>query len=485
MTPFPPRLLQVQDALRRLDRRAVGALIAEEVRQGPPSGEHWRNVERVAIGAGEVASGLEAARRYAMTAPRTLERTLHYCNALFARGRIAECVAEIEQIPARLQQHPSVLYLRRALAMRRGDFAAAESLARQTLTLDPLTGENWLALSMLRSFAPGDRDFAQMEALAPRMREAPAESQAAYFYALGKAFHDCRDYDRAFAAYNEGAALMRQAQPFDAAVSDRFARDVIRTFTPENLACLTPSGCDSERVIFVTGLPRSGTTLVEQILASHSEVADGEEVNLFCAALFPAGDFSFAGAMAYQERGGTDPWGDIGRDYLAMLDQRFGSGGRIVDKTLNHSRFLGLILQALPTAKVVWLRRDPEDNAISCFRSFFAMSLAWSWSLTDIAAHFRAEDALYAHWSSVLPDRILTLPYEDLVADPQTWTARLLAFVGLECEAAPLAPHLTKRAVLTTSAMQVREPINRRSVGAAAHYRAPMQSFRDAYRLKE
>ena len=187
-------------------------------------------------------------------------------------------------------------------------------------------GEYWLALAMIHKFAPGDSDLARMEALAPEMRRAPAGSQGAFFYALGKARHDCGDYERAFAAYSEGAAKMRA--PFEAAAMEQFAHDVIRDFTRENLARLTPSGCDSDRAIFVIGLPRSGTTLVEQILASHSAVAGGEEVNLFHSALIPAGDFSLQGGLDYQVRtADADPWGEIARDYLAMLEQRFGRQG--------------------------------------------------------------------------------------------------------------------------------------------------------------
>jgi hypothetical protein len=352
------------------------------------------------------------------------------------------------------------------------------------IVLSPQTGRYWLDLALVHKFVPGV-ELARIEALAPEMRRTRGDSQAAFFYAVGKARHDCGDYDGAFAAYSEGAARMRA--PFDAAAMERFVRDMLRDFTPENLARLAPSGCDSDRAIFVVGLPRSGTTLVEQILASHSAVEDGEEVNLFCNALIPAGDFSLQGGLDYQRRAAeTDPWGEIARDYLAMLDQRFGPragrGGRIVDKTLNHSRLMGFILHALPAAKVIWLRRNPEDAAISCFRSYFATgTIPWSCSLADIAWHFRLEDAIHAHWKRIFPDRILTVPYEALATDPQPWITRILAHAGLEIESAPFTPHLRKRSVLTASVAQVREPISAGSVGAAEKYRTHLQTFRDAY----
>jgi tetratricopeptide (TPR) repeat protein len=481
----PPRFNQVLEAFQCFDRRRVAELIAEELREGPPTGVHWGNVEAVANRVGEINSGLEAARRFSLTEPRTLDRALHYCHALAARGRLDESSREADLLPATIQQHPAVLSLRGLLAERMGNFAQAEELARRAIALSPQWGPYWMALSLVHKFAPGDADLARMEALAPEMRRAPPESQAPFFYAFGKALHDCGDYQRAFAACAEGAARMRM--PFDSAAMERFVRDEIRDFTTENLARLTPSGCASDRPIFVIGLPRSGTTLVEQILASHSAVADGEEANLFCSALIPAGDFSLRGGLEYQQRSASpDPWGEIGRDYLAMLEQRFGpaagSGGRIVDKTLNHSRFLGFILHALPRAQVIWLRRDPEDTAISCFRNWFGTgTIPWSCTLADIAWHFRLEDALHAHWTRVLPDRILTVPYEALASDPEAWIVRILAHVGLEPEPAVFTPHLQQRAVQTASVAQVRQPISAARVGAAESYRAFLKPFRDAY----
>jgi tetratricopeptide (TPR) repeat protein len=456
-------------------------LIAEELREGPPSGDHWGNVEAVANRIGEINFGLEAARRYALTEPRTLDRALHYCSALAARGRIEACLREADMLPAAVQRHPDLLYLRGTVAARLGDFAQAAELARQTIAEAPQTGHYWHALAMAHKFAPDDADLARMEFLAPAMRRAPADSQAPFLYALGKARHDCGDYDRAFAAWNEAAA--RSRVPFDAPAMERFVRDVIRDFTPQNLERLTPSGCDSERTIFVTGVPRSGTTLVEQILASHSAVADGEEVNLFCSALIPAGDFSLQGGLDYERRSaGADVWGEIARDYLAMLEQRFGAQGRIVDKTLNHSRFLGFILHSLPRTRVIWMRRNPDDTAISCFRTWFGTgTIPWSCSLADIGWHFRLEDALHAHWSRVFPERILTVPYEALATEPQAWITRILAHVGLEPEDATFAPHLKRRVVQTASVAQVREPISTTSVGAADKYRVHLQPFRDAY----
>ncbi|OZA72849.1 MAG: hypothetical protein B7X77_11035, partial [Caulobacter sp. 39-67-4] len=226
----------------------------------------------------------------------------------------------------------------------------------------------------------------------------------------------------------------------------------------------------------------SGTTLVEQILASHSGVKDGAELNLFRAATMALGGYAPSDVSRLAFFPGTENvWTLFGRVYLHLLDERFGPEGRIVDKTLNHTRMVGLIHHVLPKARFVWLRRDPADSALSCFRSHFVGGLNWAWSMRDIGAHFADEDRLHAHWTQQFPDAILTVPYEDLVKDPETWIARILEHCGLPFQAGVRDFHLTERAVTTSSSSQVRQPLNVRGIGAWRRYSQHMQPFFEAY----
>jgi len=234
------------------------------------------------------------------------------------------------------------------------------------------------------------------------------------------------------------------------------------------------------RPIIVTGLPRSGTTLVEQILTSHSQVADGAEIGLMAQVAVAAGGTSGTAVGAYLKAGGQVE--RLAGLFLHLLEERFGPGGRVIDKTVDNSRFLGLIAAILPEAPLIWMRRDPLDAAWSCFRTFFIHGVGWSCDLADIAEHFALEDRLVDFWQERLGDRLLVVPYPALVEAPENWTRRILAHCNLPEEEQVHRFHETERVVATASALQVRRPINRSGIGVAKPYREHLQPFVDAYR---
>lgn len=469
--------------LQRFDRRGGAALLAAELRDGPPSGERWRSAGLLAKQIGEIDFAIECARRFAGTAPPTLERLLHYWGELAEAGRADEAVVEIDRLPAAARNNPGVLHFAGALAGEAGDFEGAEQYYRKALARSPGQAQTWFALAMIRRFRADDPDLAAMDRIRPAVARGDPAIHARFLYGLAKAWDDAGDRDRAFRLYDEGATLRRSRERFDAHALARSVDRLIEAFTPDALARLTPSGQRATRSLFVNGLPRSGTTLVEQIVASHSSVGGGAEVNLIRAALIPTGDYGLAGALAFQQRHGVtaDPWGELARDYNRMIDMRFRASGLVVDKTLSQSHFMGLMLHALPAAKVVWMRRDPADTALSTYRSFFSAAIPWSWSLTDIAAYYRQEDRLFRHWTALFPDRILVVPYEALTRDSETWIPRILSHFGLPDEPGVRRFHETRRSVRTASVQQVRSPISAARVGAAAAYGRYMDAFRQAY----
>ncbi len=479
-----PRIIRAIKALEAHDREGAVTLLREELRDGPPDGERWRSVSRLAENIGEIAIEKEAARRFAATQPLTLDRLLFYWGKLAKYDVFAEIEAEVARLPAQARAHPAVLHMMGTIASQQGDFAAAEEAFRRAIAVNENVPQSWFALAMIKTFAPDDPDLPAMQRVMSRIEgSGDGNAVAALHYGLGKAWHDCGDVERAMGDYRKGAAIKRAGAGFDADRNDAATEALIAQFTPDAMRQLQPSGCADWPAIFVNGLPRSGTTLAEQILVSHGAVSHGGELNLFRAALTSSASGDMPGALAYQQggAGGPDPWGRVAKTYARLLDERFPGHLRVVDKSLLQSRLMGLLLHVLPDARVIWMRRNPEDVALSCYRTFFTSDIPWSWSFGDIGRFFAAEDRLFGHWTQVFGDRILVVPYESLVADPPQWIGKMATHAGLSLEPAMFASHQTERTVRTASVHQVRQPISTGAIGKSRAYAPYMEDFFAAY----
>lgn len=483
MTDGLQRLRLAMGALERRDREEAARILADLVRANPPLGGSWVSVVRLAQKAGETSIAVSAAERHAAAAGDRASRLL-LGQILAMSGRHARAIAVGDELISQQPGDPAGWHFRGTCKAQLGETEAAESDLRRAVDLlgaSPAAAWPWLAIAEGKTFQPDDPDAASIAAALERLPMTPdtAEARSVLGYAHGKALDDLGETDRAFAAYAAGAAIARAAKRVDMDAMDRFV-DQATGFDRAMLDRL-PRGPENERrPIFVMGLPRSGTTLVEQILASHDEVSDGAELNLFGTSAFALPDLSPATIETWS-RSRPGGFEDIARAYLHLLDERFGPEGRIVDKTLNHSRFLGLIHAVLPAARVVWMRRDPAATAWSCFSTRFAAGVDWSWSLQDIGRYFRGEDRLHAHWTELLGDVVLTVPYEEFVRDPSAWIPRILEHVGLSPQDDMQDFHKTRRAVATSSFAQVRQPIHTRAVEGWRRYEPHMAPFFEAY----
>lgn len=473
-----PFFAQALDALKLGDRRRGAELLAQELTAGDGSPDAIRIVFQLASHISEIDLAIEASRR--LITPGSIESLAAYWGTLASYGRSDEALEDIHRQPVNVQEHPASLYRRAAMATAWGRFDEAQELFRQALAKDPAFVAAWISLAMIKTFEPGDPDIQAMERLLRQVQQ--PEAQATLFYALGKAREDCGEVDEAFELYAQGAAIRRKLAPFDMDQFRRAAEDAIAGFASGNMKRLIPSGLESSRSLFVTGLPRSGTTLTEQILRGHSAVVGGGEVNLFGASVLPTLGLRFDDALRYQERAGVeDPWGEIARGYGRLANMRFREAGLVVDKSLGQSLLVGLMLHALPDARIAWLRRSPDDVALSCFRTQFDGGLAWTSSPTDIADYMRIDDRLFEHWRSVFEDRILEVPYEDLVRSPDSWAERLQRHFGLPVEGGIAQASRAERTVDTASVMQVREPITTARIGRASAFERHLAPFRERY----
>lgn len=341
-----------------------------------------------------------------------------------------------------------------------GKFGEAEISYRKALEIFPDYHDAQLGLTELRRDVG---DIVESEKLIAALGDATTNhsERVAAGFALGKMFEKSGQYDDAFAAYAEANRLIR-VQRGRAPVPVRVA-GFKQTFSPENLAAAKGLGDPSELPVFVVGMPRSGTTLVEQIIGSHPEVFAGGErkdINGLIMRLF-AGDYHIP----------PPRWNPLqvrkeAAWHIARIQDISGDSARFVDKMPDNIQLLGHISVMLPGARVIICRRDWRDVCLSCFfRRFSDSHLDWSNDLTDLADRARGIADLIDYWKEVSPLRILEVNYEHLVMNLESETRRLLAFLGLEWDSRCLAFHETERAVLTASQWQVRQPIYSDSIG--------------------
>lgn len=476
---------QALAAFQSKDRDRTAELIAELVRTRPQLGTTWGPIARMANAIGEATSAIAAMRLHAANAPDDRERQLELANVFESNNRQIEALEEGRRLRDRWPGHPSTHhFIGHVLAqLGRGD-EALESL-RAALKLYPVAADSWLTLSTLKTFTAGDTEFAALEWAVDKLRTSGDKDLGTLLYAYGKALDDLGEQRRAFDVYREGAAIIGRDHPYNLDENLSLLDETRRMFDRSFPERLHPSSVRTGTPIFVVGLPRSGTTLMEQILVSHSAVREGAEAGVFRHAAMALPNFRPASMLELNEdpRWKGDVWSRIGKAYLHLLDERFGPGdGLLVDKTLTHAKWIGPIAHVLPEARFIWMRRDPGAIAWSCFRTRFARGINWSWSLTDMGRHFHFMDQMHAHWSSVYDDRVLSIRYEDLVADPETWIPRALAHVGLRDEPQTRHSHDVARVVRTASLAQVRKPIYQTSVGGWRAYEAELSPFFDAYR---
>ncbi len=363
------------------------------------------------------------------------------------------------------------------IARVEGRFDDAQSLLLRTLEISPRMPTAWAALNATRKMTTADSGwFATAKEIADS--GIPLWEETQLRFAIGKYCDDTEDYEQAFANYQRGNALLKSvAGRYDPQAHSGFADDMTRVLTRETLASITEGGSASAKPIFVVGMPRSGTSLTEQIIASHPAAGGVGEPDYWLEAARTHHDDIRCGILGLPVRK------KLAEDYLRLVERRCPDALRIVDKTPANSDFVGFIRTVFPNAKIIRMRRNPIDTCLSCYFQNFSTGMAFTMDLNDLANYFRIYQRVMNHWCSALPpEAILEVPYEELVANQEAWTRKILDFVGLEWDERCLAFHETKRSVVTASAWQVRQKIYRQSVERWRHYEkfiGPLKGLKD------
>lgn len=458
---------------------------------------------------------LTTCRRAIELEPRHFEARMGYAAALIELTRYSEALTCYEEIRALVagnadQLHRlglalrdagaaevSVQCFRDALGLRPdfveahnslgialgdlGEFDAAEKHYREALRMRPAYVSAWHNLASIRRIDRVPELHDALQALAGSGKDLTVPEASMLQFVLGKVHDDKGDHARAFEHFLEGNRLKRSLLDYDEARQVRFFHEFITTFDAAFIANHAGSGTASNLPVFIVGMSRSGTTLVEQILASHPQVHGAGELQLLRRCLH----LEFDGVEDDQELPlrlahlDGPAFARIGDRYVNALAGLAPGAARVTDKLPGNMALVGVIHLAFPNARIIHCTREPLDTCVSCFSKLFTTGHAFSYELGELGRFYRLYQELMQHWTDVLPkQRMLEMRYEEVIGDTEKQVRRLLEFCGLPWNEACLNFSVTRRAVKTASVAQVRQPIYASSVGRWQRYRdylAPLE----------
>lgn len=405
-------------------------------------------------------------------------------NVLMEQGRDVDALRAYQQA-VNIQGENADTHLALGNAyLQQGNKDKAVGSLRQAIVLDPQKGSAYRNLVQTRRFDGRDVDVIAMETLFGN-DNLDDSNKAELAFALGKVYADIKDDSRSFDYYRQGNALKRASIEYSIEWDRTLFSAIQQTITADFIERHAGIFCTDATPIFIVGMPRSGTSLTEQILASHSQVHGAGELNdlrIVIEQVCEAQGGEFPEALASLSEQSLSR---IATSYSERLRAYAPEASRITDKMPHNFLYLGLIRLLLPNARIIHCQRNPMDNALSIFKELFKQGHGYAYNLEELGQYYRLYQDLMAHWRKLLPGGFYELRYEDLVTDQETQTRRLLEYCELPWEDACLDFHQIQRTVRTASLAQVRQPIHTNSVEAWRRFEPQLQPFIQALQAEK
>ena len=426
---------------------------------------------------GRVVESEQPLRRALKLNPKHIEAQASLGLTLVLLGCLEDATDCFESTLKHATNHAGALVGLGRIASLEGRFDDAEAQYRRALEVDKNMPTAWAGLVELRRMTAADGDWLKGAEKIAASGIAPSE-EADLRFAIGKYCDDKGQFERAFKSFKRGNDILKLgAERYDQGSRQHLVDDLIRAYTRPALAVPGAGASDSARPVFVTGMMRSGTTLVEQIISSHPAAHGGGELPFWTHAVAKH-EAAVRHGLPDQELKEI-----LAADYLKTLQRCSADAVRVTDKSNFNADCLGLIHSVLPNARILYVQRDPIDTCLSCYFNQFSTAQNFTLDLADLAHYYREHQRLVAHWRSVLPAGVLMdVPYAELVDDQEKWTRKILEFIGLEWDERCLEYHTAERAVLTASFWQVRQRLYKGSVGRWRRYEkfiGPLRDLRD------
>ena len=357
-----------------------------------------------------------------------------------------------------------------------GEFEATETSYNAGIALDPEFYEAYLIRAELRRQTTQDNHISELEALIKK-GQAPWRGEVQLCYALARECENIGEFEKSFAYLKRGADLRRANTRYSVNEDLKTMDRIMQVFTPDRFREPVP-GSDSEAPIFILGLPRTGSTLVERILGSHSDIFSLGELNNFAVELtkmINAGADNKLSILQFVDAALDIDFKQLGENYLASARPSKESARYFIDKMPLNFLYCGLIHLALPKARIIHVVRNPLDTCYAIYKQLFNHAYPFSYNLDDLGRYYLAYRKLMDHWNTVMPNRIQTVHYEELIEDQEPQTRALIDYCGLEWQDACLQFEHNVQASTTASAVQVRKPIYNSSIGKWHNYEAQLE----------
>lgn len=425
-------------------------------------------VSAALLRAGEVVGARACLDRASLRNSVSIPVLLHMAGQRSTLNENASALALYDRAVAAGADGPDVRFQRGVHMIFNNRMRDAEAELRECLRQNPGHGRAWQELSRLRKQTTTDNHLAAMAQAVQRVAQGSYE-HASIEFARYKELEDLGRYDEAWQALAHGNALMYARHRHDPQHTVRLFAELTRVCSSQFLQPVA-ANTDGPQPIFIIGMPRSGTTLLDRMLGNHSQVAPVGELDDFALQLRWCADHASTLDDTVIARLPHMNFAELGRRYLEQTCWRAGDKAFYTDKLPRNWMVAGLIAKALPQARIVNLVRDPMAVCFSNFRALFADAFAHIYDLQALASHYRVYLDTMAHWHRAMPGRILDVAYADLVTDPETTLRKVLAFCGLEWEAGSADITRNRSAVSTLSAAQIREPVHTRFVDAWRRY---------------
>ena len=473
--PGHPELLRLEAlALLQLGRHAHALeVLHEAVERAPDDALITCQFGAALAQNGDMAGAEEAFRRAIAQDPALVDAWYNLAHALDRRGDAHGANQAYERVLALRPGHAAARVQRAEMLKMLGRLDEAEAELRAVLAAEPGSVSAWVGLSNLKTFRPDDAELERLLALQAG-GAVPEHRRVDFDFACAALLEARGRYAEAYPLFVRANAGKRRSVRWNAAAVSRLVDEIIERF-----ARLPPAPADARGsdVIFLVGMPRSGSTLVEQILASHPLVQGGGERNEIVQVLQAESQRRGQPFPSWVEDATDEDWRRLGEDYLARGRVWRDSRRRFTDKTLANWQALAAIRRMLPGARVIHCRRDPLETLWSCYKHHFSEAQSFSYDLDELVAFWRDCERAMAAWSRLLPGWIHPFVHEELLREPEASVRSLVGALGLPFDPACLAFHETARVVQTSSASQVRQPLQR-DLAVASHYGALLDPLR-------